>query len=287
MRDRPPSHRPPSPWPSTAPARPVEEPREAPPRRNTDEVRIYGFNACMAVFAKRPHDLRKVYLLESRLGDLKEVLAWCVQRRLGYRVVENLDLEKLTQTQHHEGICFEVRRRPPLTLSTLLQTLPPAPKPALLLWLDGVGNPHNFGAVLRSAANFGAQGALLPQDSALALSGAAFRVAEGGAESVSVAQFAPGEDVFGALHNAEFSIAATVPREGQSLYAASLPPRLVIVLGAEGGGLRQGLIDRADLHLTIPGSGAVESLNVAASAAVLLSEYYRQQHAKHQHRERR
>jgi TrmH RNA methyltransferase len=278
------------PWPSRpprAPAKPADASREAAPRRNSDEIRIYGFNACIAVFARRPHDVRKVYLLESRLGDLKAVLAWCVQRKLGYRVVESIDLDKLTQTQHHEGICFDVRRRPPLTLSTLLQTLPALPKPALLLWLDGVGNPHNFGAVLRSAANFGAQGVMLPQDSALALSGAAYRVAEGGAESVPVAQFAPGEDVFGALRNAEFRVAATVPREGESLYDANLPPRLVIVLGAEGGGLRQGLIDRADLHLTIPGSGAVESLNVAASAAVLLGEYYRQQHARNQRPSRR
>jgi len=272
MRERPPSHRPPSPWPSNAPARPADEPREAAPRRNTDEIRIYGFNACMAVFAKRPHDLRKVYLLESRLGDLKAVLAWCVQRRLGYRVVESLDLEKLTQTQHHEGICFEVRRRPPLTLSTLLQTLPPPPKPALLLWLDGVGNPHNFGAVLRSAANFGSHGALLSQDSALALSGAAFRVAEGGAESVPVAQIAPGEDVFGALRNAEFSVAATVPREGQSLYAASLPSRLVIVLGAEGEGLRRLTKENCDLLVSIPMLGSVESLNVSVASGVCLYE---------------
>lgn len=272
MSERPPQ----SPWPSTAPPRSAEGRGETAPRRNSDELRIYGLNACMAVFAKRAHDLRKVYLLESRLGDLKAVLAWCVQRKLGYRVVESGDLDKLTQTQHHEGVCFEVRRRPPFSLSTLLQALPVPPKPALLLWLDGVGNPHNFGAVLRSAANFGAHGVILAQDSALALSGAAYRVAEGGAESVPVAQFAPGEDVFGALRNAEFSIAATVLREGQSLYAARLPQRLVIVLGAEGSGLRQGLVDRANLHLTIPGSGAVESLNVAASAAVVLGEYYRQ-----------
>lgn len=277
----------PSPWPATAPPKPAEAPRETAPRRNNDEVRLYGRNACMAVFAKRPHDIRKVYLLESRIADLKNVLAWCVQRRLGYRVVESGDLDKLTQTQHHEGVCFEVRRRPPLTLSTLLQTLPGPPKPALLLWLDGVGNPHNFGAVLRSAANFGVHGAILSQDSALALSGAAYRVAEGGAEVVPIAQIAQGEDVFGPLRNAEFSVAATVPREGESLYNANLPKRLVIVLGAESGGLRQGLIDRADLHLTIPGSGAVESLNVAASAAVLLGEYYRQQQARPPRRDRR
>ena len=98
-----------------------------------------------------------------------------------------------------------------------------------------------------------------------------------GAEAVAIAQTAPGEDVFGALRNADIRVAATVPRAGESLYAAQLPRRVAFLLGAEGSGLRPGLVDRADLHLTIPGSGAVESLNVAASAAVLFGEYYRQQ----------
>ena len=91
-----------------------------------------------------------------------------------------------------------------------------------------------------------------------------------------MARIAPGEDAFGALRNAGFAIAATVPREGEALFASRLPPRLVFALGAEGQGLSRGLIDRADLHLTIPGSGAVESLNVSASAAVLFGEYWRQ-----------
>jgi RNA methyltransferase, TrmH family len=254
------------------------------PRRNGDEMRIYGVNACLALFARRPHDLRKVYLLESRIPDLKIVLAWCVQHKLGYRVVENADLDKLSASQHHEGVCFDARRIPFLSLSTLLQRLPPPPQPAVLVWLDGVGNPHNFGAVLRSAANFGVHGLLLTEDSALAMSGAAFRVAEGGAESVPIAQVRAGEDVFGALRNADVSIAATVPREGEGLYAARLPARLAFVLGAEGGGMRRNLIDRANLHLTIPGTGAVESLNVAASAAVLFGEYYRQQTAERSRR---
>ena len=245
------------------------------PKRNADEMRLYGLNACLAMFARRPHDLRKVYLLESRMADLKPVLAWCVQRKLGYRVVENADLEKLTGSQHHEGVCFEVRRAPASSLANLLQRLP-RNAPALLIWLDGVGNPHNFGAVLRSAANFGVHGLLLTADSQLALSGAALRVAEGGAEAVPVAQIRPGDDALGLLKNAEFAVAATVPREGEALYGARLPSRLVFILGAEGSGMRRTLIDRADLHLTIPGTGAVESLNVAASAAVLCGEYYRQ-----------
>jgi TrmH RNA methyltransferase len=252
------------------------------PRRNSDELRVYGINACLAVFQRRPDDVRKVYLTEARLGVLKPVLAYCVERRLGYRVVGNDDLDKLTQSQHHEGVCFEVRQRAPLSLATLLQRLPP-PKPALLVWLDGVGNPHNFGAILRSAANFGVNGVIVPRESALNLSGAALRVAEGGAEAVPIAQTS-GEDVFGALRNADIRVVATVPRAGESLYAAQLPRRVAFVLGAEGSGLRQGLVDRADVHLTIPGSGAVESLNVAASAAVLFGEYYRQHVAGPQRR---
>ncbi|MBS0438638.1 MAG: rRNA methyltransferase [Proteobacteria bacterium] len=249
--------------------------RVAQPRRNRDEMRVYGINACLALFAQRPHDLRKVYLLQTRIAELKTVLAWCVQKKLGYRVVENADLDKLTASQHHEGVCFEVRRRAPMALTALLQKLAPR-KNAVLAWLDGVGNPHNFGAVLRSAANFGVDGVLLSGDAALAESGAALRVAEGGAEAVAMARIAPGEDAFGALRNAGFAIAATVPREGEALFASRLPPRLVFALGAEGQGLSRGLIDRADLHLTIPGSGAVESLNVSASAAVLFGEYWRQ-----------
>lgn len=254
-----------------------ESENRAPPRRNRDEMRVYGRNACLAVFAQRPQDLRKVYLLQARIPDLKTVLAWCVQKKLGYRVVENADLDKLTGSQHHEGVCFEVRRRVPLSLSALLQRLAPR-KTALLAWLDGVGNPHNFGAVLRSAANFGVDGVLLSGDATLAESGAAMRVAEGGADAVTLARIAPGEDAFGALRNAGFHIAATVPREGEALFAAHLPPRLVFALGAEGEGLSRGLVDRADLHLSIPGTGAVESLNVAASAAVLFGEYWRQRH---------
>ena len=130
--------------------------------------------------------------------------------------------------------------------------------------------------MLRSAANFGAHGVLLSSETAAGLSGAAYRVAEGGAEMVTFAQVAPGEDALTPLRNFELHIAATVVREGESLYSAKLPRRTVLILGAEGAGLKRNLIDRADAHLMIPGTGAVESLNVAASAAVLLGEYFRQ-----------
>ena len=264
---------------ASAPAAAAQPPqarqdKAVPAQRRGEEIRIYGRNACLAVFAKRPHDVRKVYLTEARLAEFKPVLAWCVQQRIGYRVVENEDLDRLTESQHHEGVCFEVRRQAPRSLRALLQDLP-RDQSALLIWLDGVGNPHNVGALLRSAANFGARGAILPPGAPM-LSGAAMRVAEGGAEAVPLAQAQPGDDGFDLLRDAGFAIAATVPRAGEDLYKKPLPARLALILGAEGEGMSADLIRRADLRLTIPGTRAVESLNVSASAAVLFAEYWRQ-----------
>lgn len=240
------------------------------------ETRLFGFNACRAVFAHRPQDLRKVYLTESHLGSLKDVLTWCVKHRLGYRVVETADLDKLTQTQHHEGVCFEAIRKPLLAASELLAKIPAPPAPALLIYLDGVGNPHNFGAVMRSAAHFGAAGIILPPDSSLSLSGAACRVAEGGAETLLLTQAKSDKDIVEKLHKEKFELAAAVLHNGENLYKNKLPKRLMLIFGAEAEGVSQHWVNKVDKKLTIPGSGLVQSLNISASAAVFLGEYYRQ-----------
>jgi RNA methyltransferase, TrmH family len=244
--------------------------------RDPDEVRLYGMNACRAAFAARPDDLRKVYLSEARIGTLRDVLAWCVRQRLGYRVVETDDLDRLAASSHHEGVVFEMRRRTQPTLTRLLEQL--AAGAQTLVWLDGVGNPHNFGALLRSAAHFGAAGVLLPPGSPLTLSGAACRVAEGGAEAVPVVRLDAVDAALTELKAAGFVPAATLPQGGQSIYGGDLPERLVLVFGAEGGGMQRALIDACPLQLSIPGTGRVESLNIANAAAVMLAEAWRRAH---------
>ena len=238
------------------------------------EQRLHGVNACRAAFAQRAQDLRKVWLCEANIPAFKPVLAWCVKHRIGYRVVAEDDLERLTGSSHHEGVCFDLRMPPTITLDGLLGRLA-NDAPALLLWLDGVGNPHNLGAILRSAAHFGASGALLPEQGAALLSGAAYRVAEGGAEAVPVVRVADADTAFARLRRAGFAFAATVVREGEPLYAARMPARLLLLLGAESGGLPERLRTLSDLRLRIPGSGAVESLNVSVAAALCIAEWAR------------
>ncbi len=255
-----------------ASGRPERAAAEAP--KPPSEMRIYGLNACLSLFAHRPEALRKVWLTESRLPALKAVLAHCVKQRLGYTLVEAEDLERLSGSAHHEGVVFGAMPAPELPLSNWLREL--APGPQLAIWLDGVGNPHNFGAIARSAAHFGASAILLPKHSTLAWSGAAARVAEGGAEALPLVRLGRSDNAIAQLTSAGFTMAATVVRGGQSLYVTKLPERLVLLMGAEQTGVDPELAAASTLKLAIPGSGAVESLNVASASSVLMSEWRRQ-----------
>lgn len=261
--------RPPSPWKQRPAARPPGQ-DEATHARDP-ELRLYGMNAIRAVFAHRPQAIRKLYLAEARIPQLQPLLKWCVANRVGYRVVGEGDLQKLAASSHHEGVVADVLREEPRSMTGWLQAL--AQGPQVALWLDGVGNPHNLGAILRNAAHFGACAILLPKHSTLALSGAAARVAEGGAEAVPFVRMGREDNAIAQLHGAGFALAATVVRDGASVFTAPLPPRLVYVVGAEGEGMDMALAAQCDHRLTIPGSGAVESLNVSAATAVVLAAW--------------
>ncbi|WP_435003177.1 TrmH family RNA methyltransferase [Xanthomonas arboricola] len=233
---------------------------------NARELRLYGINAVQAVFKARPEAVRKLYLSEARIPQFKALLAWCVAQRIGYRVVEEADLSKLAASTHHEGVVADVLRVAPQPLQDWLAALPQGP--VLALWLDGVGNPHNFGAILRSSAHFGVAGLLLPAGSTLGLSGAAARVAEGGAEAVPLVQLPDTATAMAQLRQAGFAVAATLVEGGQDVFAAALPQRLVYVMGAESEGMDRQFARDCDLQLSIRGSGKVESLNVASATAV-------------------
>src|SRR5690606_6747925 len=180
------------------------------------EMRLYGMNAVQAVFARRPVAIRKLYLSGPRIPELQPLLKWCVANRVGYRVVEDeSELVRLAGSDRHEGVVADVLRAPEPALGQWLPGL--ADGPQCLLWLDGVGNPHNLGAILRSAAHFGVAAVLLRADLELALSGAAARVAEGGAEAVPLVRMGPQAAAIELLRGAGFALAATVVAGGDSL----------------------------------------------------------------------
>lgn len=246
-------------------------PHKPPP--TAPEVKVHGLNACLAIAARRPDDVRRVYVHADRLPELGPFLRRCAERRIAYHVVADDELAKITQSVHHEGVCFLARERLAVGLDALLRR-GDAARPRCLLYLGGVGNPHNLGAIARVCAHFGVDGVLAAGADVLA-SPAMLRTAEGGCEYVDIVPVAGGPAPLVAARKAGFRLLATRAGAGASLYDAPLPPRVVIMLGAEATGLAPDVAGLADHTVRIPGTGVIDSINVACAASVLLAEHWR------------
>mgnify|MGYP000002860178 FL=1 len=238
------------------------------------DAKFFGVHACEAVFACRPDAIHRAFFTDETaplFGPLMKLLA---ARRKPYRVVSDVELGKVAATRHHEGVCVVADPIPDGDSDSVLRRLLAAPS-ARLLFLDGVGNPHNVGAILRTAAHFGRTALAGDADGLPALSGATARVAEGGAEHVPVLRWNHPVRGLDRLAEHGFARVATVVDGGTPLHEAQLPARCAFLLGAEREGLSPEVRRVADVAVTIPGTGDVESLNVNVAAAILLAEHAR------------
>jgi TrmH RNA methyltransferase len=240
-----------------------------------DELKVCGLNAVLAIAARRRDDIIRVYLVEERMRELGSLLRWCAAERRAYHVVPAEELARVADTIHHEGVCILARPRPMPTLDELTAALDHERGPACILFLEDVRNPHNLGAILRTAAHFGVRAVLVDRDGALAFTPSLLRTAEGGAESVDVVSIEDRRAALAMLTDRGFTVFATSSHARRSIYDVEVPPRVVFAIGAEGEGLSSALLGLAHERVTISGTGEVESLNVSAATAVLTSEHWR------------
>jgi len=240
---------------------------------------VYGLHAVRAVIDRAPERLLELWMAEprndARARDLKEraeAAGLKVQR------VGNESLAKLAGDVAHQGVVATVRPLKPWDEEALIASLSTLADP-LLLVLDGVTDPHNLGACLRTADAAGVSAVILPKDRSASIDAVARKVAAGAAEfvpTVSVTNLAR------ALIRLKENGVWVVGLDGeadQTLYAADLNRPLALVLGAEGLGLRRLTRDSCDFLVRIPMAGQVESLNVSVAAGIALFEAGRQRSA--------
>jgi 23S rRNA (guanosine2251-2'-O)-methyltransferase len=142
--------------------------------------------------------------------------------------------------------------------------------------LDGLQDPHNLGAVIRSADALGAHGVVLPKDRSVGVTPAVARASAGAVEHVPVARVTNLSRALEELKASGLWVAAADPAGDQLLWGARLDGPLAVVIGAEGAGVRPGVLKHCDLRLRIPMEGRVASLNASVSAALVLYEVARQ-----------
>ncbi len=228
---------------------------------------ICGLKPIAALFARRPDEVLRLFYhpdLRAAAGPHCGVLA---QARKPYRMVENDELEKIAGTPHHGGIVAVARARVP----AIFDILDP-PRHKLLLILDGIGNPHNLGAIARSAAFFGVKALVLSEGLGHAQpSDAAYRVAEGGMEWLDLYRNRDLPKVIAALDPFYRTVAATLSRDAMALGDLPRDRPIALVLGSEEDGVSPPVLEACRRQVKIQGAGPIQSLNVAQAAAVMLA----------------
>ena len=227
---------------------------------------ICGLNSVSALFERRPDSVQRLLYTEALK---QEVGGWCrlmAAAHRSYRMVAAADIAGATGTTHHGGVAAFATARP-------VAILDPAAPPRLpfLLVLDGIGNPHNLGAIARSAAFFAVPAMLIGEGPGHAFpSDAAYRTAAGGLEWLELYRTRDLPAALGAMTPHYRTVAASLDDDAADLSTLPRDRPVALVLGNEERGVSRPVLAACRRRVRIPGRGRIQSLNVAQAAAVLI-----------------
>lgn len=242
---------------------------------------FYGLHAVQALLERDPSRALEVITQPSREDvRIKAIVTLAQRNGVHVRPAGKDELPRVSNGGQHQGVAARCRERALEGENALADWLDEAPPSPLLLVLDGVTDPHNFGAVLRSADAFGVDAVIVTRDKSASLTPAAAKTACGAAETVRIFEVTNLARTLGVLKEKGVWVAgAALDEKAESLYDADLTGPLVLVLGAEGSGMRRLTREHCDRLLMLPMAGWVDSLNVSVAAGVFLYAAARQRRA--------
>ena len=239
---------------------------------------IYGLHAVTAALRHDPTSVQGLWVERQRHdARLRALLEVAARQHIPVHLVEGAELNRLSGHSRHQGVLARyvshVKERTEHELPALLES---AQGNALLLVLDGVQDPHNLGACLRSADAAGVQAVIAPADRAVGLTPTVRKVACGAAETVPSIQVNNLARTLRSLQQQGLWLIGAASEADKTLYQMDFTGPVAVILGAEEKGLRRLTRDCCDHLARIPMTGSVESLNVSVAAGIFLFEAVRQ-----------
>lgn len=238
---------------------------------------VFGINPVLELLHARSGDVDEILV---SIGSERDVLIRVAQeaRRRGLRVVsvERKVLDRLAEGQRHQGAIARVKAYDYFAFEDLLQRIPADTSAEWILMLDGLTDPHNFGALLRTAEAVGIHHVIIPKDRSVEVTPVAVKASAGAAYHVNVSRVTNLRRAIAQLKERGYWIVGLDSDSRETIYEKQYPARLAIVLGSEGKGMRPIILRECDFLVSIPMLGKVASLNVSAAAAIFFYEILRQ-----------
>ncbi len=238
------------------------------PRYEVGPIIISGRNACRSAVNS---GLAERLYYSTRLKDDDEVVALARERGISSRPCDEAGLSRLAGKSPHQGLVCQVRPRAPMTLKELIADSKKSRYPTLLL-LDGIEDPHNLGAILRSADAFGIDGVVMRRHGQVPINPTVYRTSAGAACYVKAAEVSSLSNAIRELKDAGFWIVATDGEAKQEYYDVDYRLPVAIVVGSEGKGVSRLVLENSDFVVKIPMHGHVNSLNASVAAGIFLAQ---------------
>ncbi len=236
--------------------------------RTTDgPLRIYGANAVIGLL-RSAEPVERVLL--ARGGHVDEVAALARRRGISVAEVDRSELERAAGTSAHQGV---VAMAPPFRYASLDEVMDPACRAALVL--DGIQDPRNLGAILRTARAAGVDGIVLPKDRSVGITPVVAVASAGTLFGLRIARVPNLVRAMEELKKARFWLIGLAADAATSVFALEVPSRPALVVGGEGDGLRQLVRRTCDFEVSIPMAPGVESLNVSVATGIVLFDVVR------------
>lgn len=241
-------------------------------RTNDERLIVYGANAVLELL-RSGSAVERVAL--GRGGRQGELAAAARERRIGVEVADRIVLDRLAGTPHHQGA---VAVAPPFRYGALASLLGPSCPSALVL--DGIQDPRNLGAILRTARAAGVGGVVLPADRCVGVTSVVASASAGVLFGLSLVRVPNLVRAMEELKRSGFWTVGLVANAGQTLYELDVPSRVALVVGGEGDGLRPLVRRSCDFEVRIPMAPGVESLNAGVATGIALYDLLRRPRAK-------
>jgi len=240
---------------------------------------LFGINPVLEALKSGRREFFEVYIVKKKISErLKRVLTLAEAKKISVEWVELSQLKSLTGTDQHQGIGARTSRFPLSGISDIIDSIQPDDTNHLLLLVDNVMDPHNLGALVRTALCVGVKGIIIPKDRSVTPTPAVSKASAGALEHIRLARATNMVNTIKTLKEKGWWIAGMDKASDKSIFLSDLTGRVAIVIGGEEKGMRPLVKKHCDFLMSIPQKGPINSLNASVAGAVAMYEAFRQRH---------